>query len=138
MAEQDGITSEWHASEEILKDFIGYGRLAQEALDACDLPTCYRRLKSMYVTIDAFIKNEQRQKIQGQLARCLQAADSEMAPSLRIVEMFSDCDMMIRRAAQGAKLLIKEADSWDVDQDKNEQQKPNSKKIKGYEEWLRK
>ena len=136
MTEQDGITSEWHASEEILKDFIGYGRLAQEALDACDLPTCYRRLKSMYVTIDAFIKNEHRQRIKEQLEKCLQVADSEMAPSLRLVEMFSDCDMMIRRAAQSAKLLIKEAGSWDPDQDRDQQ--PDSKKMKGYEEWLKK
>jgi hypothetical protein len=118
MPEFDGVQSEWHASEEILFDFITFGRNAALARNSGDLQEYMKALESMWITIDAFIDSNESGKIKEQMLECQKALGGighGAQMTFAMMEVFTDCDRLIRRAAQAHHLLIKEADTWDID-----------------------
>lgn len=134
---QDGIISEWNASEEILKDFINHGRMAAQARVQGDLTSYFLALESMHLDIDAFIKREHRELIEKLLAQCERGTNCAGEIPSGVMSVFTECEKMLRRAAQASKLLMKEADSWDSDQMDVVDAEENKKEVK-FNRWLNK
>ena len=136
MENKDGVTSEWHTSQEILIDFIDAGREAREYRTNCDFEGYYLALWNMLIAIDAFIKNEHRQLIEEKLRRCQPAVGNNAQPTMATMHEFMDCERLIRKAAQASHLLIKEAEVWDPGFSDDAKEKPDNNDDKEFKKWV--
>ncbi len=117
-----GIEADWNASDEILKNFIHYGRLGTEAYLTNDIAQYFQMLLRMAVEVDAFLKWDDREKMwklldeNADLAEGLPEGVRVNMQSYRAVLL--KIETHIRKSAQNVGLLMRVKDQWDADEQK--------------------